>query len=696
MSAMSGLRTIPPMSLAQAFLETASSRNAADDPPLSPFLMHIARQACFVDLTDDSRRRAEFVFWFLEDLHRRRAPYHWPLPDDLLRWLNAPAIAPRDTPVSADEGQPYLTRFMHHVWEQRRPQVDLVHPIDYLRFLTWFAFDYVAKGNLPRLLLPDDLAGLLRAPVLPNDPPLTIGMSIWTGTARQSRRSEVPTDRAALVASSFSGLTEALAAGDPRLSPQVASAFWSGKVQPESDLTRYEYVAARAHCPELRPPVSSQGAAFAESSRTWFRERYAPRNSNTAIFTPSHNSKCYGADQLETKSAPTAIVVYRDQETICGLSRAGAVTFGALKRASHHVHDVHFNFHRNNRNNIEDEYARNNTQLWNADRVAHILCMNPEYVPECLLCHLGRIAESDYVIGQFYWELSDLGTAHECGLSLVDEIWVASEYLRTLYEKRLVAPVTVMGQVVDAIPASQDRTRESFGLPRDGYCFLAVFDAGSGVERKNPLGLARAFLDAFPSGTEDAFLIIKTKNAAGLHPGRDRIHWLSLLDLASKDARIRVIDQHLSGEDLAALTELCDCYVSLHRSEGFGFGPAEAMARGKPVIVTAYSGVLDFCSPDTALLVDFELTAVGTDSYPYMDPDREYVWADPDLGAASRRMRDLWREPDAGRRLGAAARGAVVERFSADAMARRCRQRLSEIGFLNAEALERDDAHASA
>ena len=59
-------------------------------------------------------------------------------------------------------------------------------------------------------------------------------------------------------------------------------------------------------------------------------------------------------------------------------------------------------------------------------------------------------------------------------------------------------------------------------------------------------------------------------------------------------------------------------------------------------------------------------------------------------------MRDLWREPDAGRRLGAAARESVVERFSADAMARRCRQRLSEIGFLNAEALERDDAHASA
>ena len=50
---------------------------------------------------------------------------------------------------------------------------------------------------------------------------------------------------------------------------------------------------------------------------------------------------------------------------------------------------------------------------------------------------------------------------------------------------------------------------------------------------------------------------------------------------------------------------LCDCYVSLHRSEGLGLTMAEAMALGKPVIATGYSGNLHFMTPENSYLVDF-------------------------------------------------------------------------------------------
>jgi hypothetical protein len=359
-----------------------------------------------------------------------------------------------------------------------------------LRFLVWFAFDYLAKGNLPRLLVPDDLADILGAPFLPDGGLLTTGMSLRIEMRQPERRLDtMPTDQPAEIAASFDALSEVLSNGDPRLAPETVSRFWFGGTQPQHGLTRYEYVAARAFCHDLRPPVAWQDSAHADSSRLWFRERYLPRVPSAAIFSPSLALENGAADPPETEPAPNAVVVYRDQETICGLSRAAAATIEALKKCSLPVHDIHFNFARNN---IEGEYARNQEQVWNADRVAHVVCMNPEHVPECLLSHLGRIAESDYIIGQFYWELSELGAAHECGLSLVNEIWVASEYLKQLYEERTHVPVIVMGQVVNAAPSPRNITREAFGLPLGGYSFFTAFDAASNIERKNPLGLARA------------------------------------------------------------------------------------------------------------------------------------------------------------------------------------------------------------
>ena len=53
----------------------------------------------------------------------------------------------------------------------------------------------------------------------------------------------------------------------------------------------------------------------------------------------------------------------------------------------------------------------------------------------------------------------------------------------------------------------------------------------------------------------------------------------------------------------------CDCFVSLHRSEGFGLAMAEAMALGKPVIATNWSGNTDFMNPHNAACIDFRLVS---------------------------------------------------------------------------------------
>jgi glycosyltransferase involved in cell wall biosynthesis len=104
------------------------------------------------------------------------------------------------------------------------------------------------------------------------------------------------------------------------------------------------------------------------------------------------------------------------------------------------------------------------------------------------------------------------------------------------------------------------------------------------------------------------------------------------------------VDAYLSPGERGSLLAGAGCYVSLHRSEGFGLGMAEAMALGRPVIATAYSGNLQFMDESSALLVPAGRTAVGEHAPPY-DPAES--WADPDLDAAAAAMRAVVEDPAA-------------------------------------------------
>jgi glycosyltransferase involved in cell wall biosynthesis len=93
--------------------------------------------------------------------------------------------------------------------------------------------------------------------------------------------------------------------------------------------------------------------------------------------------------------------------------------------------------------------------------------------------------------------------------------------------------------------------------------------------------------------------------------------YAELLDLLENDERIHVINKVLSRDEMYGLIKVCDCYVSLHRSEGFGLGIAEAMLLGKPVIATGYSGNMDFMRPDNSCLIDYSLVDVKVAEYPH-------------------------------------------------------------------------------
>jgi glycosyltransferase involved in cell wall biosynthesis len=125
-----------------------------------------------------------------------------------------------------------------------------------------------------------------------------------------------------------------------------------------------------------------------------------------------------------------------------------------------------------------------------------------------------------------------------------------------------------------------------------------------------------------------------------------------------------------------ALVALADCFVSLHRSEGFGRGPAEAMLLGKPVITTDYSGTRDFATAETALLVGGELVPVGRDEYPGAEGQ---VWAEPDTDEAAAAMRRIAGDRALAERLGRAGRATIRELYDPHVVGARYLDRFAAI-----------------
>jgi glycosyltransferase involved in cell wall biosynthesis len=116
-----------------------------------------------------------------------------------------------------------------------------------------------------------------------------------------------------------------------------------------------------------------------------------------------------------------------------------------------------------------------------------------------------------------------------------------------------------------------------------------------------------------------------------------------------------------------ALHTCADVFVSLHRAEGLGLAPLEAMQLGRCVIATAWSGSMDYMDQESACLVDYTLVPTAEDPY-YMP---EYLgetafWAEPEIAHAAHWMRRLAGEPELRARKGAAAR-AAAQRFQESA-----------------------------
>jgi hypothetical protein len=299
-----------------------------------------------------------------------------------------------------------------------------------------------------------------------------------------------------------------------------------------------------------------------------------------------------------------------------------------------------------------------------------LVCANPDGMAGAR-DELGAVAfEGRHVVGMWWWEVAAVPQRWLRAFDLVDEVWVGSRHVADLLSAVAPVPVVRVPLPVPEPPVA-DAGRTQLGLP-DGYLFGFVFDYASVTARKNPLGLVEAFARAFPpAGGGDAALVLKT-----LGGERHEREHAEVLAAAAAHPRVTVIDRHLPTPEKNALVRELDCYVSLHRAEGFGLTIAEAMALGTPVIATDYGGTRDLLTPFNSLLVDHRPVAIGPGHDPY---PAHGEWAEPDLDHAAALMRAAHADPEAARARARRARADLLARHAPAVAGRAMADRLARV-----------------
>jgi len=307
-----------------------------------------------------------------------------------------------------------------------------------------------------------------------------------------------------------------------------------------------------------------------------------------------------------------------------------------------------------------------------SDTRIQILHVTPHLYPKL-------IKSGKYNIGYSAWETSLLPSSFVKNINVLDEIWVPSKYNVEVFKTSGVTiPVVCMPHAFDTVgKVGAQAVLENKG--KNDFVFYSIFQW---LERKNPVGLIKAYLTEFKEG-EDVLLVLKTFI---LTPGsrvevdqiKRKIQLIKKTLYLSTYPRMLLITTLLNRDQMASLHTECDCYISLLRSEGFGVPIAEAMLAGNPAIATGYSGPVDFVKHEkTGYLVDHMLTPVS--DMPWETYRGDAIWAEPDLMQARQFMREAFENREQTKEMGKKAKAWVKRNLSWKVVGEKMRARLEEI-----------------
>jgi glycosyltransferase involved in cell wall biosynthesis len=301
------------------------------------------------------------------------------------------------------------------------------------------------------------------------------------------------------------------------------------------------------------------------------------------------------------------------------------------------------------------------------DVAVNLLCLNPEQMVPYLQAADAPIREGRASIGVWSWEVDVVPPGWRSAADGLTEVWTYSRFAADLIGAAIDVPVLA---VPPPISPAGVVSPLSVALP-NGFRVLVMFDFLSTLERKNPIGAIEAFRSAFGQN-DGAVLIVKSVN------GRHRPErYAEVLATVGERADVLLVDRTMSAGERDALIAACDCYLSLHRSEGHGLPLAEAMAAGKPVVATAYGGNTEFMNEDNSYPVAWTRTRVGdgVEHYP-----AGANWAEPDLEHAASLLREVHANPEEAKRRSLRAKADVQTLLAPTVIGAQMRHRLEVLG----------------
>ena len=265
------------------------------------------------------------------------------------------------------------------------------------------------------------------------------------------------------------------------------------------------------------------------------------------------------------------------------------------------------------------------------------------------------------------WELPVFPKVWAASVQRFDEVWAISNFVKDGLAAIGIDSVYI-GQSVE-IPFGPLLSRRYFGIRESAFVFLAFMDFSSFSARKNPRGAVEMFKQLIARRPfDDLQLVIKVK-------GDDSASQEFLKDVGLDSEHVVIVDRLLDTFEQHSLINACDCLTSLHRSEGFGRGPAEAMYCGRLALATGWSGNADFMSDANSLPIRSEFVPVREGEYPQYDGQ---YWAEPDIEHAVELALGVVDRPGDALRRATQGRADIMRLMGNRAVGLRMLERLSQ------------------
>jgi len=252
----------------------------------------------------------------------------------------------------------------------------------------------------------------------------------------------------------------------------------------------------------------------------------------------------------------------------------------------------------------------------------------------------------------------------------VDEVWVPTTYVARCFERS-----GIPRERIAVVPYGVDVRRFAPSVPKASLAtkkkFKFLFVGGS-LWRKGVDVLLRAYREAF-TRADDVCLVVKELGADSFYRGQNLLGEIEEMARSTTAPEVLVLREPFDHSSMPSLYAATDCLVHPYRGEGFALPVAEAMACGRPVIVTRGGATDDFVDDASGWRVGSRPIPVNVE-LPLAAPGEVL---EPDFEALVRAMREAAGDVAETRRRGEAARKRAAAVLSWERSVAAARERIA-------------------